>query len=93
MDWTRWSKEEDGFRMDGRAEDNMFLVNEIIKKKEKDRGKLYWGYLDREIEKAYDRKDREMEGKVLGKIGLSAQIINMVCSMYVDTKAKYRLGV
>ena len=32
-----------------------------------------------------------MLGKVLGKIGLSAKITNIVRSMYVDTRAKYRL--
>ena len=48
------------------------------------------GFLD--IEKAYDRVNREMLGIVLEKIGLSDKIVNIVRSMYVDTKAKYRLG-
>ena len=39
----------------------------------------------------FSRVDREMLGKVLGKIGLSAKIINIVRSMYVDTRAKDRL--
>ena len=83
-------EEQNGFRVNRRAEDNMFVVNEMIEKKRKDGGKLYLGFLD--IEKAYDRVNREMLGKVLGKIGLSAKITNIVRSMYVDTRAKYRLG-
>ena len=62
----------------------------MIEKKRKDGGKLYLGFLD--IEKPYDRVNREMLGKILGKIGLSANITNIVHSMYVDTRAKYRLG-
>ena len=76
-------EEQNGFRVDRRAEDNMFVVNEMIVKKRKDGGKLYLGFLD--LEKAHDRVDREMLGKVLGKIGLSAMITNIVRSMYVDT--------
>ena len=34
----------------------------------------------------------EMLCKVLGKIGLNAKITNIVRSMHVDTRAKYRLG-
>ena len=40
----------------------------------------------------YDRVNREILGKVLEKIGLSMKIVNIVRSMYVDTRAKYRLG-
>ena len=39
-----------------------------------------------------DRKlmkvDKKMLGRVLGKIGLSAKMINIVHNMYVDTRAK-----
>ena len=69
-------------RVDRRAED-MFVVSEMIVKRRKDGGKLYLGSLD--LEKAYDRVDREMLGKLFGKIGLSAKITNIVRSMYVDT--------
>ena len=76
-------EEQNGFRVDRRAEDNMFVVNEMIVKRRKDGGKLYLGSLD--LEKAHDRVDREMLGKVFGKIGLSVKITNIVRSMYVDT--------
>ena len=83
-------EEQNGFRVDRRAEDNMFVVNEMIEEKKRDGGKLYLGFLD--IEKAYDRVNRERLGRVLEKIGLSAKVVNIVRSMYVDTRAKYSLG-
>ena len=39
-------EEQNGFRVDRRAEDNMFVGNEMIVKKRKDGGKLYLGFLD-----------------------------------------------
>ena len=48
------------------------------------------GFLD--IEKAYDRVNREILCKVLGKIELSNKIVQIIRSMYVNTRAKYRLG-
>ena len=42
-------EEQNGFRVDRRAEDNMFVVNELMERK-KDGKKLYLGFID--IEKA-----------------------------------------
>lgn len=49
-------EEQNGFRMDRGAEDNMFVVNELIEKRKREEEKLYLGFLDI-IEKAYDRVD------------------------------------
>ena len=49
-------EEQNGFRVGRRAEDSMFVRNEMIEKKRKNDGKLYPGLLD--IEKAYDRVKR-----------------------------------
>ena len=87
---TVLGEEQNGFRTDRRAEDNIFVVNEMIERKKNEGGKLYLGFLD--IEKAYDRVSREMLCKVLEKVGLSEKIVNIIRSMYEDTKAKYRLG-
>lgn len=45
--------------MDRRAEDNIFVVHELIERKEEDGSKLYFGFLD--IEEVYIRVflDRE----------------------------------
>ena len=83
-------EEQNGFRADRRAEDNIFIVNEMIERKRRDKDKLYVCFLD--IEKAYDRVIREIMWCVLVKIGLSEKIVNIIRSMYEDTKAIYRLG-
>ena len=41
---------------------------------------IYLGFLD--IEKAYDKLNREMLCQVLEKVGLSKKIINIVRTMY-----------
>ena len=61
-----WGEEQHGFRVDRRAEDNMFVVNDIIEKRQRDGRKLYLWFLD--IEKAHDRVDREVLCKVLEKV-------------------------
>ena len=71
-------EEQNGFRIGRRAEDNIFVINEMIERKKSEGGKLYLGFLD--IEKAYDRVSREMVCKVLEKVGLSEKIVNIeVC--------------
>ena len=62
----------------------------MIERKRRDKDKLYVCFLD--IEKAYDRVIREIMWCVLVKIGLSEKIVNIIRSMYEDTKAIYRLG-
>ena len=83
-------EEQNGFRIGRRAKDNIFVVNEMMERKKSKGGKLYLEFLD--IEKAYDRVNREMVCKVLEKVGLSRKIVNIVRSMYENTRAKYRLG-
>ena len=51
----------------------------------------YLGFLD--VEKAYDRANRKLLCKVLEKVGLSRKIlVNIIRSMYEDTRAVYMLG-
>jgi hypothetical protein len=83
-------EEQNGFRMKRRGEDNMFVVREVIERLKKDGKKGYFAFLD--IEKAYDRVDREVLYRVLERCGFSEKIVRIVKSMYVDTKAKYNLG-
>ena len=51
-------EEQNDFQVDRRAEDNVFVMNEMIARKKNDGGKLHLGFLV--IEKAYDRVNREM---------------------------------
>jgi hypothetical protein len=83
-------EEQNGFRMKRRGEDNMFVVREVIERLKKEGKKGYFAFLD--IEKAYDRVDREVLYRVLERCGFSEKIVRIVKSMYVDTKAKFNLG-
>ena len=81
---------QNGFRVDRKAENNVFVVIEMIERKKYHEGKLYLRFLD--TEKAYHRVNREMLCRVLEKVRLSQKIVNIIRSIYVDTKARYRLG-
>ena len=43
-------EEQNGFRLDRRAEDNIYIVNEIMERKKREGNGLYLAFLD--IEKA-----------------------------------------
>ena len=62
-------KNREWFRVDRRAEDNIFPVNELIEGRKNKGGKLYLGFLD--MEKAYDRVNRRQLRAVLEKVGFS----------------------
>ena len=52
--------------------------------------KGYCAFLD--IEKAYDRVDRVILFEILRKVGLGMKVVNIIRSMYENTRAIYRLG-
>ena len=52
--------------------------------------KVYMAFLD--IEKAYDKVNRSILWKVLERCGMSEKIVNIIKSMYVNTRGKYALG-
>ena len=83
-------EEQNGFRVNRRGEDNIFIVREIIEKCNRESKKGYLAFLD--IEKAYDRVNRQVLCKVLKKCGMSEKIVRIIESMYENTRAKYALG-
>ena len=83
-------EEQNGFRVNRRGEDNMFIVREMIERCNREGKKGYFAFLD--IEKAYDRVDRRVLCKVLRKCGMSEKVVRIIESMYENTKAKYSLG-
>ena len=84
------SDEQNGFRRNRRGEDNIFIVRELIERCKQRNERGYFAFLD--IEKAYDRVNREILCKVLSKCGMSGKIVRIIRSMYVNTRAKYMLG-
>ena len=84
------SDEQNGFRKNRRGEDNIFIVRELLDACKRENRKGYFAFLD--IEKAYDRVNREILCKVLSKCGMSQKMVNIIRSMYVNTRARYMLG-
>ena len=79
-----------GFRRGRGCSDQTFIVRQICEKymaKSKD---VYFAFLD--LEKAYDRVDREALWKVLRIYGVGGSLLQAVKSMYADSKACVRVG-
>ena len=83
-------EEQNGFRKDGRGEDNMFVVNEIIESRRKNGRHAYFVFLD--IGKAYDTVNPRLLCRVLEKVGMSSKLLKLIRSMYENTRARYSLG-
>ena len=83
-------EEQNGFRANRRGEDNMYIVKELMDECIRENKKGYFAFLD--IEKAYDRVDRRVLCNVINKCGISEKIVNIIKSMYVNTRAIYKLG-
>jgi len=84
------SEEQNGFRGDRRGTDNLFILNEVMETYRRKKKKMFCVFLD--IEKAYDRIEREVLWEILRRAGFEEKIINIIKSLYDNTKAKYSLG-
>ena len=84
------SEVQGGFRRGRGCVDQVFVVRQICEKylgKGKD---VYFAFMD--LEKAYDRVDREAMWDVLRLYGVGAKLLKAVKSMYVGSKACVRVG-
>jgi hypothetical protein len=81
---------QNGFRKDRRGTDNIYILGEIIEGYKGKREKVYLAFLD--IEKAYDRVDRETLWKVLRRVGYSEKVVGIIRSLYRETRAKFKIG-
>ena len=79
-----YGENQNGFRASRRGEDNMFVICEMVERVKKEGKRVYMAFLD--IEKAYDRVDRSILWKVLERCGMSKKVINIIRSMYVNTR-------
>ena len=72
-------EEQNGFRMNRRGKDNVFIVREMIEKCNRESKQGCFAFLD--IEKAYDRVNRQVLCKVLKKSGISEKPRFILCQM------------
>ena len=84
------SEVQSGFRRGRGCADQTFIVRQICEKylgKGKD---VYFAFLD--LEKAYDRVDRDAMWNVLRIYGVGGKLLRAVQSLYADSRACVRVG-
>ena len=79
-----------GFRRGRGCTDQTFVVRQICEKYVKKGKDVYFAFLN--LEKAYDRVDREAMWKVLELYGVEGRLLSAVKSMYADSRACVRVG-
>ena len=77
------SEKQNGFRVGRQGEDNMFILRVLMERCKRENRRGYFAFLD--IEKVYDRVNREILSKVLNKCGVSSKVVKIISSMYADT--------
>ena len=82
-------EEQCGFKPGRRCVDQVFMMKQMIEKfVDKNKG-LSVAYM--ELEKAYDRIDRETMWRVLGMYGINGQLLKVVQSLYEKSEACVRV--
>lgn len=83
-------EEQCGFRSGRGCVDQVFAVRQLCEKYlEKGKG-IFWAFMD--LEKAYDRIDRDALWVVLEGYGVGGKLLNGVKSFYVNSRACVRVG-
>ena len=79
-------EEQSGFRPKRSTIDNMFVLSTVINKYlKKKKGRLYCAYID--MEKAFDRINRDALWLKLGKLGISKKMLCMIKAIYKNVRA------
>ena len=83
-------EEQSGFRKGRSCSDQIFVLRQLCEKM-KEKGKKVWiAFMD--LEKAYDRVDREALWQVLRIYGIGGRVLRGIMSFYVEGKACVRVG-
>ena len=84
------SEVQSGFRRGRGCADQIFIVRQLCEKYLRKGKDVYFAFLD--LEKAYDRVDREAMWNVLRLYGVGGRLLRAVKSLYKDSKACVRVG-
>ena len=82
--------EQGGFRQGRGCVDQIFAVRQVCEKFLEKGKEVYWAFMD--LEKAYDRIDREGLWDVLRMYGVGGRLLRGVKSFYTDSRACVRVG-
>ena len=83
-------EEQCGFRSGRGCIDQIFVVRQICEKMLEKHQDVFWAFMD--LEKAYDRIDREALWQVLGVYGVGGCVLKGIQSFYVGSSACVRVG-
>ena len=81
---------QSGFRRGRGCTDQIFIIRQICEKYLGKGEDVYFTFLD--LEKAYDRVDRDAMWNVLRLYGIGGRLLQGVKSLYADSKACVRVG-
>ena len=81
--------EQRGFRVGRGCVDQIFTLNQIGDKAKEKNHSVYMGFI--ELEKAYDRVNREALWQVMRMYDVGGKLLNGIKSMYVDSSACVRV--
>ncbi len=82
--------EQGGFRRGKGCVDQIFAVRQVCQKYLAKSKEVFWAFMD--LEKAYERTDREGLWTVLRLYGLGGRLLKGVKSFYVNSRACVRVG-
>uniref|UniRef100_A0A3P9JM39 ribonuclease H n=1 Tax=Oryzias latipes TaxID=8090 RepID=A0A3P9JM39_ORYLA len=83
-------EEQCGFRRGRGCVDQVFVVRQVCEKFLAKGRKVFWAFMD--LEKAYDRIDREALWVVLSMYGIDGSLLEGVKSFYRNSRACVRVG-
>ena len=83
-------EEQCGFRRGRGCVDQIFAVRQVCEKYLAKGKEVFWGFMD--LEKAYDRIDREGLWQMLRLYGLGGRLLRAVKSFYESSRACVRVG-
>ena len=83
-------EEQCGFRIGRGCVYQIFAVRQVSEKYLEKGKDVYWAFMD--LEKAYDRIDRNAMWKMLSMYGVGGKLLTAVKSFYVDSRACVRVG-
>src|SRR5215469_5652612 len=83
-------EEQEGFRKGRGCVDQVFAMKGLCEKYREKGKEIYLGFMD--LEKAYDRIDREALWRVVRKYGVNGRLMTALKSFYVNSRAIVKVG-
>lgn len=83
-------EEQSGFRKGRSCADQIYVLRQVCEKMREKKKSVYVAFMD--LEKAYDRVDREAMWQVMRVYGLGGRVLRGIMSFYEDGRACVRVG-